>query len=186
MLTMLLALGLLAVMSVPVSSYRMQASTDSTASVLNRSEELASAGDTAAAIALLEASLDTSPDNVRLLAYTAWLYAARASSVPVDFADRKLAEEYATRAWRLNPHGPQALGALAWVRLKQQTPSAASRLLERAMASPEFTDLAPAIKADFYFLSGECAASRARDFENLVLATKLSLAAAVRIDCGEG
>ncbi|NIR44964.1 MAG: GWxTD domain-containing protein [Gammaproteobacteria bacterium] len=140
------------------------------AEALRLSRASVDAADTAAAISILEEAIEALPSDARIVSELAWLHAARASPVPVDFSERKRAEEYALRAWRLDPKSPRALSALAFVRLKQQTPSAAAALAEEAMASPAFSSLSSQEKADLHFLLGLCAASRVRDFEDMIVA----------------
>ncbi|NIR44795.1 MAG: GWxTD domain-containing protein, partial [Gemmatimonadetes bacterium] len=168
MLTLWLLAGSLLAGPPAVPQAGIQTQTDPVRQALAEAADLVAAGDTSGAIGRLELAVESRPDEFQLLAELAWLYGFQASYVPEDFRERKAAEDYALRAWKLEPGHPSALGALALVRLKQLGPQNSGQLLDRALASPRFADLPADRRADVYYVQGLRYAREARDFEGLV------------------
>lgn len=137
---------------------------------LARSTAAAAAGDTSTAIAILESGISDMPNEPRLLAEAAWLYALRASDLTTVFVDRKKAEDYALRAWRLDPRDPTPWGALAWVRFKQHLTDQAWKFIGRARESPGFEEASTEFRAELHYLGARIWKRHVDDYEHLVRA----------------
>lgn len=117
-----------------------QAQSDEAREQMRRGLERAAAGDTMAALALLDRALDLNPRLAEAHFQRGLLHARQASSRATDYEDRLQAQQAFEEALRWDPGNPLYLLELGKLMLKQQVRVDAGRLFQRALEAAARAD----------------------------------------------